>query len=184
MLPTALLIVAVIIFTAFVTYLYVTKYSHKAADDAPSAPSEAFRGHAAGCDCRKCMTPEGSAAARNLEYFNADAVAGSGGVADYGGSEFIGGSNDFKDYAMAQAVDMQTRANHSEFVADRLKHNPQNITGRTFTLGELESDNGVPWMGLRRGQAIPPGSMGNPTQVTDFRASDYDTKPRFTWASH
>lgn len=125
-------------------------------------------------------SPEEKALMENAEYFT---TAGNDRPL-YGANEFSGTGGDFKDFIAGQAIDVQTLSNHAEFVKDRLGSNPQNITGKTYAMGEIESDGGVPWIGIRgRAQALPASATGLSAQVTDFREADYTTKPRFNWNS-
>jgi len=142
--------------------------------------------HGHGCRCQSCNNPENVALGQNAEYFSSgmsscdvkEHAEGTFESNSFGGS---GSDIDFKDYISGEAINEQTMRNHQEFVKDRIQNTgTQNITGRTYAMGEIEADGGVPWMGLRRPQHV---EVVNPTQATDFRAADYTDKPTFTWNS-
>ncbi len=91
-------------------------------------------------------------------------------------------NGNFHDYIVGLGVDSAVLKNHQEFASDILNTTKGNNTGRTLAMGEIESDDGVAWVGIRgRPQAIPASHMGNPTQVADFRKSGFSDGPKFTW---
>jgi hypothetical protein len=147
-------------------------------------------GHAHGCKCSMCTNPERCSLAENSEYFTscqdpaemASACASdANGNFAYAVDEFGAPGLDFKDWVTSQSVDPQVLKNHAEFVADRLgTDNPQNITGRTYSPDSHDSYDPIPWVGLRRPQAV---AVCNPTQVSDVDYNLYETKPKFTWSS-
>jgi len=143
-----------------------------------------------GCQCPKCSNPEQNATTENAEYFTA-CGAGAGGLGNeiscgkddsiaYAIDEFGAPGMEFKDWVTAQAVDPQVMNNHSEFVKDRIKGNPQNILGRTHSPDSHDSYDPIPWVGLRRPEAV---KVCNPTQVSDVNYNLYETSPKFTWRS-
>jgi hypothetical protein len=147
--------------------------------------------HGAGCQCSQCVNPEKMALRENSEYFTncqdpAEQKQALSCMCDdddkfqYAVNEFGAPGLEFKDWATSQAVDPQVLKNHHEFVKDRLKDNSQNITGRTFSLGELESDQ-ITWQGIRgRPVAV---NVCSPTQIADVNYDWYASKPRFNWTS-
>ncbi len=107
-------------------------------------------------------------------------MCGDGDKFTYAVNEFGGAGMDFKDWVASQAVDSQVIKNHAEFVKDRLGNDSQNITGRTWAVpDDIEVDQ-VPWVGLRRPEAVP---TCNPTQVPDTNYNWYLNQPKFTWSS-
>jgi hypothetical protein len=98
----------------------------------------------------------------------------------YAINEFGAPGLEFKDWVTSQSVDPQVLKNHAEFVRDRISDNPQNITGRTYSPDMHDSYDPIPWVGLRRPQAVP---VCNPTQVPDVDYNLYESRPKFTWRS-
>jgi hypothetical protein len=138
--------------------------------------------HAPGCTCPRC-SPEAQAAAEHLNHY-ADEMMNIHNSIENADVTMDASTDDqsFTDYIKGQAIDPQTVMNHKRFVEDRMSDTKQNITGRTYALGELESDDGVNWIGIRgRPQMIPPDYMGNPTQVADFRRSGFSSNQRVVW---
>lgn len=149
--------------------------------------------HARGCKCSECKmdrtpppatvaietktTPEDQTINEHSEYFNI--VSGAETCTDTGFAvnEFGAPGMDFKDWVMAQSVDPQTIKNHTEFVKDRTK-NGEFMTGRTFTPDSHDSYDPIPWVGLRRPQAVP---VGNPDQTPDVDYNLYSNKPGLVW---
>lgn len=128
-------------------------------------------------------TPEKAAQSENAEYFSGPQGADTQSCDDkfeFAVNEFGGPGMDFKDWVAAQSVDPQVMKNHTEFVKDRLGSNTQNITGRTYSPDSHDSFDPIPWVGLRRPQAV---AVGNPDQVPDIDRSLYENKPKFTWSS-
>jgi len=135
-------------------------------------------------------TPEVSALQENFEYFTQckdPREAGklnsmcSDGNFDYAKNEFGAPNLSYADWVASQAVDKQVIVNHREFVKDRIgERNTQNITGRTYAMGELESDQ-IFWQGIRgRPKAVP---ICNPTQLPDINYDWYATKSVFCSSS-
>jgi hypothetical protein len=145
--------------------------------------------HGSMCQCAKCASPEARAASENLEHFSqcpgpnevkAALGCGEDDNYEYAANDFGAPGLDFKDWVTSQSVDTQVIQNHANFVKDRLGNDSQNITGRTYAMGELESDQ-VTWVGIRgRPQAVP---VCNPTQVADVNYDWYSAKPKITWSS-
>lgn len=143
--------------------------------------------HGLGCKCNECRNPEGQTLMDNIEHFdpsNSTPGCPAENTCDdkltYAVDPFGAPDMDFKDYIASQSVDQQVIKNHAEFVKDRMSNNSQNITGRTFSPGELEADQ-VTWWGIRgRPQSVP---YYNPTQVPDVDKSWYSQKPKLSWAS-
>lgn len=150
--------------------------------DTPAEEMHSGGVHSLGCPCRKCMNPESRALQENSEFFTscADGSCDNGAI-KYTTAEFGGTGGDFKDWITSQAVDTQVLVNHRDFVKDRFGNNNQNITGRTYAMGEVEGTDQVPWQGIRgRPQAV---ESCNPTQQPDVDMRNFTTKPRFTWNS-
>jgi len=121
-------------------------------------------------------SPETRATSENIEHFSAVTDDSVGAASEFGGT-----GGDFRDWAMSQAVDAQVLVNHREFVKDRFGNNNQNITGRTFAMGEVEGTDQVPWQGiLGRPQAV---ESYNPTQQPDVDMRNFAEKRRFRWGS-
>ena len=148
-----------------------------------------YTGHGAGCTCASCnASPEKKATTENAEYFSTcrspaeckQTMSCTGDEIAYAVDEFGAPGMEYKDWVTSQSVDTQVIKNHNEFVKDRLKDNSQNITGRTFALGTIETAP-ILWHGLRPPQALP--QVGNPDQVPDVDYNLYTTKPKFTWSS-
>ncbi|SIP85963.1 Hypothetical protein PACV_248 [Pacmanvirus A23] len=130
------------------------------------------------------MTPERKAQFENAEYFNGvscqkdDCEDIDQTVASFGKA------GSFVDWVASQAVDGSVMKNHMEFVKDRLSTNTENITGKTFAMGEIEASESVPWQGIRgRPQAIPTSALAGSLQVPDVNPNNYTSKPRFNWTS-
>ena len=141
-------------------------------------------GHVPNCECMKCVSPEAASTAGNMEHYSnmghEEGYEGmTGGCGSFNGSELS-----YNDFVTAISVDPQTIDNHGSFVSDRLQTQNQNITGRTYAMGEIEG-NSSNWIGIRgRPQMIPEASQGNPTQIPDdVRETDFTKNPRFTWDS-
>lgn len=133
--------------------------------------------------------PEASAIESNAEYFgncaaNASMKNAMNACTDddykYAVDDFGAPGADFKDWVAAQSVDLQVVKNHAEYVADRESTTTQNITGRTYSPDAHDSYDPIPWVGLRRPQAVP---TCNPTQVPDVNYDLYEKDPKFTWKS-
>lgn len=148
--------------------------------------------HGAGCDCPKCASPEKKALKENAEYFtggqdptSTNSVTNTNpcdGDLSYAINPFGNENMTYKDWVTSQSVDQQVLKNHAEFVKDRLGDNTQNITGRTFALGELEAQQ-INYVGLRRPEAIPVTQGVNTAQIPDVNSDWFATKPTFTWSS-
>lgn len=167
---------------------YIVYHSRQMAAASPVAATvadtvEKMHGqHPPYCPCRKCVNPESRAMSENLEHFSTcmDGTCDNG-VVSGAISEFGGTGGDFRDWIASQAVDTQVLLNHKEFVKDRLGNNNQNVTGRTYAMGEVEGTDQVPWQGIRgRPQAV---ETCNPTQQPDVDMRNFTTKPRFNWSS-
>ena len=187
---TAAILCAVIL--CLIAYIVWTRYdvtalAKSAIDTATPAAEPMHSGehdgrHAPRCPCRKCASPEQRAMSENLEHFSSCAAekCDTGTVVGTA-NEFGGTGGDFRDWAMSQAVDAQVLVNHREFVKDRFGNNNQNITGRTFAMGEVEGTDQVPWQGiLGRPQAV---ESCNPTQQPDVDMRNFTTSQRFRWKS-
>lgn len=151
-----------------------------------------YTGHGNGCKCPKCSSPEKDAIKENAEYFAGckdssemkkalDCMCDGDDKFEYAINEFGGPGMEFKDWVTSQSVDPQVLKNHAEFVKDRTGNNTQNITGRTYSPDSHMSFESMPWVGLRRPQAVP--VCGNTAQVPDIDYSAFETKPKFTWSS-
>lgn len=135
-------------------------------------------------------SPEAKTLAENAEHFHAaEMMYGASGpdstcAESFTAGTYAGTDIAYKDLITMQAVDPQTIRNHDEFVKDRLgPDQSQIITGKTYSIGEVEMDS-INWIGIRgRPQAIPEAHMGNPTQISDVREESYVKKPRFNWSS-
>jgi hypothetical protein len=164
---------------------YYSKYQPSATGATPAVTVDTYIPGRDYAVMRAQPTPEQRAMAENSAYYGATehAVGGPSDVEQTTG-EYGGSGTSFTDIIASEAVDVQTMRNHAEFVKDRLSSNTQNITGRTFTLGEIESSDQVPWIGIRgRPQAIPSSSLGNPQQVPDVDPKNFVKKARFTFNS-
>lgn len=123
----------------------------------------------------------------NLEYFESGNDADSD-LSDpsamqhkFNAQDFNGKAGmEYKDWVAAEAVDPAIVENHKKFVHDRMNTSGGNILGRTYTPDSHDSYDPIPWVGLRRPQAV---TINNPTQVPDIDISLYATKPTFTWSS-
>ncbi len=146
-------------------------------------------GHGVGCTCPNCKAagPEAAAAKENAEFFTECGNPAIGGCDPddkfaYANNDFGAPGRDFKDWVTSQAVDPQVIKNHFEFVKDRLGDNNQNITGRTYALGEVEGTDQVPWIGIRgRPQGV--SICGLNAQIPDVDYRNFTEKPRFNWNS-
>lgn len=147
--------------------------------------------HGSMCKCKDCSgNTEKKAAAEHLEYFencqdSADlknAMAGdcTDDKFSYAVNSFGAPDLSFSDWVAAQAVETDVIKNHAEFVKDRANTKTQNILGRTYSPDSHESYDPIPWVGLRRPQAV---TTCNPTQVPDVNYDLYNAKPTFTWSS-
>ncbi len=147
--------------------------------------------HGGSCKCPKCSNPEKESLKENAEYFTQcqgevetkhamSCMCDGDDKFAYAVDEFGGPGMEFKDWVTSQSVDPQVIKNHAEFVQDRIGTNSQNVTGRTYSPDSHESYDPIPWVGLRRPQAV---EVCNPTQVADVNYDLYDTKPKFTWSS-
>lgn len=187
--PTEGILCAIIV--CLIVYMAYKAYCDKktALPDTPSAQVESMR-HGPNSQPTPRMrvdtsTPEQRALRENYEHFTDGRAPASTGddmiIGTYSPGEFGGTGMDFKDWVASQAVDPQVLKNHSEFVKDRLGDNNQNVTGRTYAMGEVEGTDQVPWVGIRgRPQAV---ATYNPTQVPDVDMRNFTTKPRFNWNS-
>lgn len=133
--------------------------------------------------------PERTSLKENAEFFTAQSSevlnyqCGDEDKFVFANNEFGAPGMSYKDYVANQAVDPAVIKNHSEFVKDRFTDNKQNVTGRTRSLGEIESSDAVPYVGLRRPQHVPDSAKAGALQVSDARDSGYTNKPTFTWTS-
>lgn len=134
-------------------------------------------------------TPEKDSIVSNATYFGNCAADASMKHAlnactedeyKYAIDDFGAPGADFKDWVTSQAVDLQVIKNHAEYVADREATTTQNITGKTFSPDSHDSYDPIPWIGLRRPQAVP---TCNPTQVPDVNYDLYEKSAKFTWKS-
>ncbi len=148
--------------------------------------------HPSGCKCPKhAGTTETKAAAENFEYFDncqstADLKQTLGTNCNdtpfnYEVNEFGSEGMDFKDWVASQAVDPQMIKNHSEFIQDRFQQRGQNQLGRTYSPDSHDSYDPIPWMGLRRPQAVKLSGIN--AQVPDVDYDLYSKNPTFTWSS-
>jgi hypothetical protein len=137
-------------------------------------------------------SPESNSLSENAEHFEScrnsaedtaralDCMCDGDDKFEYAVNEFGAPGMEYKDWVASQAVDPTVIKNHAEFVADRQKLSGQNILGRTTSYDSHSSDS-IPWIGLRRPQAVP---ICNPTQIPDSVDIDwYDAKPKFNWNS-
>lgn len=134
--------------------------------------------------------PEAKMQSENMEYFAncqdpAEAKQAMGCMCDssdltYAINEFGGPGMEYKDWVTSQSVDPQVIQNHASFVKDRIGDNSQNVTGRTYALGQLESDQ-ITWQGIR-GRPVAVDTC-NPTQMPDVNYDWYAPKSRFNWTS-
>lgn len=146
-------------------------------------------GHPVGCRCQACMHPEHMAMNEHAEYFNDPAAGGSScalescsGDFSYALDEFGQPGMTYKDYITSQSVDKSVIENHAAFVKDSLNANGQNLTGRTYALGEVEGTDQTPWIGiLGRPQKVP--AHGLAAQVPDVDPRAFADKSRMTWSS-
>lgn len=99
---------------------------------------------------------------------------------EYAVNEFGAPGMEFKDWVASQSVDPTVIKNHAEFVKDREKIRGDNVTGKTFSPDSHDSYDPLPWIGLRRPQAV---AVCNPTQVSDMDVNLFSAKPKFTWSS-
>ena len=143
--------------------------------------------HGRGCKCPKCASPESGALKEHFaactDLDNKQLLAEMCGEDDkfpYAVNEFGAPGMTYKDWVASQSVDTQVIKNHAEFVKDRLGNNTQNITGRTYSPDSHDSYDPIPWVGLRRPQAV---AVCNPTQVSDVDYDLYSKNPTFTWKS-
>lgn len=140
----------------------------------------------------EAKSPEKTALNENAEYFTASS---SGSAAPnyqcddddkfaYAVSSFGTPGMDYKDWVANQSVDPQVMKNHAEFVKDRTSDNSKNVTGRTYAMpDDIESASAVPWIGLRRPQALPDEAKVGSLQIPDINPNDYSNKAKFTWSS-
>lgn len=122
-------------------------------------------------------TPEQKAMAENIESFSGGSADCSGDLA-YAVDEFGAPGMEYKDWVASQSVGTDVLINHATFVKDRIKSTGQNITGRTYSPDSHDSYDPIPWIGLRRPQAVP---VDNPTQVPDVDKSLYSAKSSLRW---
>ena len=144
--------------------------------------------HPPGCNCSECkrLNPEAMSLKENSEHFSSSEsrVDENENYANFESSgSYTDSSQGYKDFITAMSVDPQTLRNHGEFVQDRLNGQNQNVTGRTYAIPEAVEGNDIPWTGLRRPQLIPSVAMGNPTQMSDVRTTNYAVTPTFNWNS-
>ncbi len=134
------------------------------------------------------VKPETQSIESNVEYFDSCTMDLTKHIVDscnnddykYAYNDFGAPGADFKDWVSSQAVDNNVIKNHAEYVSDRESTTTQNITGRTFSPDSHDSYDPIPWIGLRRPQAVP---VCNPTQVPDVDYNLYDKSPKLTWKS-
>lgn len=133
-------------------------------------------------------SPENGLARENAEYYvscgsDPEKLPSCGNV-EYAIYDFGAPGRDFKDYITNFAIEPAVKANHAEFVKDRIARNDQTITGPTWSpayrMPEFEGVSDVPWVGLRRGQKV---KVCNPTQVAEFNPNLYTDAPTFVWTS-
>lgn len=147
--------------------------------------------HGVGCQCSKCVNHEKDTLKENFEYFSEcqdptevkqtlDGICDENDKFEYAIHEFGEPGMEFKDWVASQAVDAQVFKNHAEFVKDRFTDNNRLITGRTYSPDSHSSYDPIPWIGLRRPQAVP---TCNPTQVPDLDYNLFESRPTFTWRS-
>lgn len=126
------------------------------------------------------------ALAENMEYFEKgvdkchEAELCGDGELNFAINEFGAPGMEYKDYVTSQAVDPAVIQNHQEYIYDRIGNKGQFITGPTMSPDSHESYDPIPWVGLRRPEAV---KQFNPTQVPDIDLSLYEKRPKFTWVS-
>lgn len=135
-------------------------------------------------------TPEARALAEQIEYASADTATAEvmaqidqscDGQVPMGSSQpFDRPDMDFNDWAMSQAVDQQAIKYHQEYIKELARDPRSNPLGRPLFHDSHDSYIPIPWLGLRRPQAVP---VHNPTQIPDIDISAYSTKPTLTWGS-
>ena len=110
---------------------------------------------------------------QHREYFTADEVGvryANDDEKNVDNSTFAYGSKDadFSDYIKGQAIDKEVIDNHRKYMSEK-KYSQGSIR---FAPDMNESYNPIPWIGLRRPQAVP---VGNPDQVPDVDKTYYNT---------
>jgi hypothetical protein len=113
------------------------------------------------------------------EFFSSeDAQTGVSGLAEASKS-FDGTDGDYKDWAASRAVGNDVRANHDEFIKDRI--GPQsNYTGRTY-IPEGSNDGdiyGHDWIGIR-GRPQNVNVDDSASSVTDNDFNKYSNRRKF-----
>jgi hypothetical protein len=138
-------------------------------------------------------SPEVASMTENAEHFEScrnsaedtaralDCMCDGDDKFEYAVNEFGAPGMEYKDWVASQSIDPTVIKNHAEFVADRQKTVGGNMLGKTYSPDSHSSDSSVPWVGLRRPQAVP---ICSPTQIPDSVNLDaYNIKPKFTWDS-
>lgn len=134
------------------------------------------------------QSPERNSIQENAEFFSGQLMTGDPmddtHIQSYTQASYGNGA-DYKDYVTSQAVDRQVMQNHQSFIQDRFANNLQNTTGKTYAMGEMESADLVPWVGIKgRPQNIPDSASSGALQVSDgVNVNSYKNKPTFTWNS-
>lgn len=84
---------------------------------------------------------------------------------------------DYNAYAASQAVDTQVIRNHGEFIKNVRGLGPNGeFTGRTYSPDSHDSYDPIPWIGLRRPEAV---NVCNPTTVPDVDYNLYKGNRKF-----
>ena len=182
----AVLVVIVIVLTVFI----VLKYKAKESDTGESFsmdPKTVKR-----MQLYKTSSPEVAATREQAEYFVGSSTADRETMTDtndfeYAKNDFGSDGGDYKNFIMNEAVDPAMIKNHAEFVKDRIK-SPYNITGATFSPTKrqeiAESSQSIPWLGLRRPEALPGGTASLASrQIPDVDNAEFSKGPTFIWKS-
>jgi len=137
-----------------------------------------------------CKSPEAASTAEQIEYFtgcqdptklNAELnCLCEGSDLSYATNEYGAPGMSYKDWVAAQAVDPAVVKNHAEWIKDRVREGSLNVTGRTYSPDSHDSYDPIPWIGLRRPQAV---ATCNPDTVPDVNYDLYNDKPKLTWRS-
>lgn len=125
--------------------------------------------------------PESVALAENAEHFATADLSNICEDGDAYATNLYGAAGlSYKDYIMNMSVDSQIVQNHSNFVKQQ-SGSESNILGVTKCMGTLDDTSQINYVGLMRPSAIPMSAMGNPTQISDVRSSDFKNGPSLVW---
>ena len=168
------------------------KECEKSAEKSVVVADTATAGNAAAASAADGGTPEQNAAAENAEHFAScrdpaedtaralDCMCDGNNAMEYAVNEFGAPGMEYKDWVATQAIDPTVVRNHAEFVADRQKLGGQNMTRGAYSFDSHDSYDPIPWVGLRRPQAV---KVCNPTQVPDVDVNLYNRQAKFSWNS-